>query len=58
MIAEWTLWRLVKNNMATWSELSTHWSMDDVAKANAILDMTDTIEAVHAQELKANQKGR
>jgi hypothetical protein len=44
--------------MATWSELSTHWSMDDVAKANAILDMTDTIEAVHAQDLKANQKGR
>jgi hypothetical protein len=58
MIAEWPLWRLVKNNMATWSELSTHWSMDDVAKANAILDMTDTIEAVHAQEIKAKQKGR
>jgi len=43
---EFPCWRLVIEKIASLEELETHWSLDDVARANAILDMqADTREA-------------
>lgn len=39
------LWRLVLEGVATWSELgSPAWSMDDVERANAAMDMKGAME--------------
>lgn len=33
------IWRLVLDNIATLEEIERHWSLDDVFRANALLDM-------------------
>lgn len=38
MEAEWPVWRLVLEGVATLHELETHWSIDDLVSANAALD--------------------
>jgi len=42
----------VLQKVATLEELERHWSLDDVARANALLDMRDDIEDAEAQRIK------
>lgn len=44
--------------MATWGELSTCWSMDDVAKAHAIIDMKATIAEAQHEAMQAKMKAK
>lgn len=48
----WLLWRPVHARMATRTEVTTQWSLDDVLECDAILDAFDDAEA------KANAKAR
>ena len=34
-------WRLIISKIATKKELDTHWGIDDILKANSILDFKD-----------------
>jgi len=38
------VWRLILARVATLGELETIWSLDDVARANAMLDLKSHIE--------------
>ena len=37
------MWRLVLDKIATLEEIETHWSFDDLMRANAILNMQSEI---------------
>jgi len=41
---EWEAWRLVVLKVATLTELNTTWSLEDIEKANAVLEIKDAIE--------------
>lgn len=56
MSQEYIIWRLVFERVATLEELETHWSLDDVARANALLDMKNTYEAHEYNKMKAKNK--
>ena len=38
------IWRLVIDKVASLQEIETHWNLEDVMKANALLDMRIDIE--------------
>lgn len=38
------MWRLVLEGTATLQELETTWSLDDVVRANVMLDIKGTVE--------------
>lgn len=39
------LWRLIIEGIATWKDLqSKYWSLEDVEKANAVLDVREAIQ--------------
>lgn len=42
---ELPVWRVIGAGVATLNELETAWDLDDLARANAALDMKDDIEA-------------
>ncbi len=42
--------------MATLYEVDTYWTYDDVARANAVLDMMDALEEAEAKRLKTKGK--
>lgn len=46
LMDEWPIWRLIDRRMATLTELETVWSLDDVMRANAVADISDTIQAM------------
>lgn len=46
------MWRLVIDQVATLQELDSHWSLDDIYRANALLDMRADTQA------KAREKTR
>lgn len=46
-------WRLVIGKVATLAEIDTHWSLDDMLDANAVLDMQD-----HGQWLEQKKAER
>jgi len=48
------VWRLVIERIATLEELDRHWSLDDIYRANAMLDMQADIKAEAAR--RANKK--
>jgi hypothetical protein len=56
LLEEFFLWRLVINQCATLQELDTHWSIDDVMRANAVLDVKEEIET--AMMPKVGKNGR
>ena len=43
------LWRLVREHVATWTELQTTWSLADVEEANAALDINARINQLYAE---------
>ena len=51
MQVELPIWRLVVHRVATLQELETHWSLDDVDKANAMLDMKVDLDYQQQQKL-------
>jgi len=46
------LWRLVFEKLATLEELETIWNLDDVDRANALLDMRQAMEQKQIREAK------
>lgn len=42
------------NQVATLEELDTHWSIDDVMRANAVLDVREEIELVMMPKVGKN----
>ena len=46
------MWRLVFEKVCTLQELETYWSLDDVMRANAILDMQSEYQKRKEAELK------
>jgi hypothetical protein len=46
------MWRLVVKRIATLQEIETHYSFDDILRANAVLDMADEIERATIEGLK------
>lgn len=47
---EQILWRLVINKICTWHELETSYTLKDVMKANAMLDIQNEIDSIMSQE--------
>lgn len=50
VMREWPVWRLVIEGTATLDEIERAWSLDDVQKANAILDMRADIQRANAPQ--------
>lgn len=46
------IWRVAQSDMATLGEIEAQWSIDDVFRANAILDMKADLEEAARQEAK------
>lgn len=49
------MWRLVIDSVATLNELHTTWSLDDVLKANALLDMRSDLESISIPKAKEHR---
>jgi hypothetical protein len=47
---EWAIWRLVTEKIATLKEIDEHWSLEDIDKANAVLDMRREIERLQSEK--------
>ena len=45
-----SIWRLVVDGVCSLKELETCWSIDDVERANAILDMREYYQAKKAEK--------
>jgi len=45
-------WRVVLAKIACLEELETHWSLGDLLKANAMLDMRDAYEKQAQEEVR------
>lgn len=43
---EWPVWRLVEQKIVTLAELESSWGLDDIMRANAVLDISDKIKSV------------
>ena len=51
---EWAVWRLVTERVATLKEINEHYTYTDILKANAILDMQQSVKAYYQE--KASKK--
>ena len=49
---ELAIWRLVFERLATLNALETSWSLDDVYRANALLDMKDDLAEEEKRRMK------
>ncbi len=49
---ELPLFRIVGAGWATLEEIETTWSLDDVARANALMDMKDDVEAAIMETMR------
>jgi len=52
------LWLLIIEKVVTWQELNEYWSMDDVLRAGAALDIQRSIEAAHQPTIPKPRKGK
>lgn len=53
LLFEWPLWRLVIiDKVATLKELEEHWDMDDLVRANTMLDVKAQCESIMMEEAK------
>lgn len=53
------IWRLVLEQVATLAEIETQWSLDDVYRANAMLDMRAAVsEAIDVETKNRNKAER
>jgi hypothetical protein len=50
LLEELHIWRLIEAGMATLYELETCWSMDDVIRANTVLDVKNEVERLTIEE--------
>ena len=50
--SEWPVWRLVTERVAHLEELNRSWTVLDIAKANAVLDMRADIKRMQMEESK------
>ena len=55
MMDEWPIWRLWIADKATLADLESTWSLDDVVRACAVLDMQADMQAVE-QHRKQQQR--
>lgn len=46
------MWRLVIERIATLEEMDRHWTLDDIYRANALLDMQADIKADAAKKAR------
>ncbi len=50
LLFEWSLWRLIIiDKVATLNELENEWDMDDLTRANTILDVKAQIEEIMSE---------
>ena len=49
---EFEIWRLIFENIATLQELETIWSLDDVLRANAILNMKQDLATLAKEKAR------
>jgi ABC-type uncharacterized transport system substrate-binding protein len=52
LAVELPIWRLLQEKVATLTELETTWSMDDVDRASALLEMKQDIMEVMMPKVK------
>jgi|WetSurMetagenome_2_1015567.scaffolds.fasta_scaffold1353156_2 hypothetical protein len=52
LMYEWPVWRLVIAGKATLHELETTWSLEDLMKANTVLDIQDEIGRLQMEVVK------
>jgi len=50
------VWRLITERVATLQELDAHWTIEDMLKANAVLDMKADIKADAAERARKAAK--
>ena len=50
------MWRLVTERVATLAEIDGHWTLEDIYKANALLDMQADIRAANAPKPRGGRK--
>jgi ABC-type uncharacterized transport system substrate-binding protein len=46
----------VVERIATLEELDSHWTLDDMARANALLDMKADVKATQAEKARQKRK--
>jgi hypothetical protein len=44
LLEEWPIWRLVESRIVSLTEIESTWSLDDVLRANTVLDIKAKIE--------------
>lgn len=52
------MWRVILEKIATLQEIETHWSLDDLIRANDILDMKYDLEREEMKRVKQDGKRR
>ena len=50
------VWSLVMQKVATLEELENYWSLDDVIKMHALLEMQEAMEIEHRRAANGNRK--
>jgi hypothetical protein len=50
LLEEWPIWRLVEAKIATLTEIESTWNLDDVLRANTVLDIKAKIEEATIQK--------
>ena len=50
------VWRLVISKLATLKDIDTFWTVDDILKGNAVLDMQDTFDEIEHDQIKKDAK--
>jgi ABC-type uncharacterized transport system substrate-binding protein len=50
------VWRLVIERVATLQELDAHWPLDDIARANALLDMRRDAKVKAAKDAERRRR--
>lgn len=50
------MWRVIIEKIATLQEIETHWSLDDLVRANDVLDMKNDIENEQMKKVKNDSR--
>lgn len=50
LLEEWPVWRVVMSGKATLTEIETHYTLDDLMRLNAVLDIKDAAEILAGEE--------
>ncbi len=49
---QWSIWRVVLENLATLEEVETHWSIHDLQEANEVLDYREYVRSMEIEKMR------